>query len=146
MRIYVFIATLSVIVPILFILLELYQTQSSAYTLFEDVFADNVGDSDTDTDQYLLCFSHSGFSNQLQGLQGAARLALATNSTLVLPPLLPHSSTDKKTLSYPLFRARAAGNNCKAWRAYSDFQESVHQDVMATVYVHSKHEHSEYCE
>ena len=131
MRIYVFIiATLSLIVPILFILVELYQSQSSAYTLFEDVFADS--DSDSDTEQYLLYFSHSGFSNQLRGLQSAARLALATNRTLVLPPLLPHKSTDKKTLSYPLFRARTAGNNCKAWREYSDLQESVHLDVMAT--------------
>ena len=135
MRIYVFIATLSLIVLILFIRVELYQSQSSTYTLFENDFAD----TDSDTEQYLLYFSHSGFSNQLQGLQGAARLALATNRTLVLPPLLPHSSTDKKTLSYPLFRARAAGNNCRAWREYSNFQEWVHRDVMATVHVHAKH-------
>ena len=133
-RIYPFIITISLI-PVLFMLLELYLSQSqyssSNTLLFQDLFVDNNTDTaDTNSEQYLLYFSHSGFSNQLRGLQGAASLALVTNRTLVLPPLLPHSSTDRKTLSYPQFRARAAGDNCRAWRYYSQFQKWVHGDVI----------------
>ena len=94
-RIYPFIITISLI-PVLFMLLELYLSQSqyssSNTLLFQDLFVDNNTDTaDTNSEQYLLYFSHSGFSNQLRGLQGAVRLALVTNRTLVLPPPLYHT-------------------------------------------------------
>ena len=53
-------------------------------------------------DKYLLFYNQDGFSNQIIGLNGAITLAAKTGRTLVLPPITPHYTTDKRTLKYPL--------------------------------------------
>ena len=55
---------------------RVWQTQSSA------------------SEQYLYYFSHSGWSNQLLGIQRAAQLAHSTNRTLILPPILSHKTSN----------------------------------------------------
>ena len=48
----------------------------------------NVADSG-DEEQFLLYYTHSGFSNQIFAFQRAAQLAWTVNRTLVLPPFYP---------------------------------------------------------
>jgi len=68
------------------------------------VLVNNSRDDDDDGNRYLLFYSHSGFSNQLIGMERVAYLALATNRTLVLPPVVPHKTRVKirNTLSQTL--------------------------------------------
>ena len=62
---------------------------------------------------YLLYYTHSGFTNQILTLERAAYLALATNRTLVLPPIIPHKTINHANLTYAEFRYRTFGGGCK---------------------------------
>ena len=74
--------------------------------------------------KYLIFFSHSGFSNQLLGLQRAGQLAYFTDRVLVLPPVLPHQrSTHWSDLRYNFFgtEARMCPSNVKQKKEWTDF-------------------------
>ena len=74
--------------------------------------------------KYLVFFSHSGFSNQLLGVQRAGQLAYFTNRVLVLPPVLPHQrSTHWSELRYNFFgtEARMCPSNVKQKKEWTDF-------------------------
>ena len=57
-------------------------------------------------EKYLLYLSHSGYSNQLIGIEKASYMAILTNRTLVLPPIIPHLTVDTKELSFPHYTYR----------------------------------------
>ena len=80
--------------------------------------------------KYLLYYSHSGFSNQLLAMDGAAQLAVATNRTLVLPPVFPHV-TFQEDLLYPEFPYLTAGTwtKCEPYRRYDEFIDRIELDV-----------------
>uniref|UniRef100_A0A7S2UE97 Peptide-O-fucosyltransferase 1 n=1 Tax=Attheya septentrionalis TaxID=420275 RepID=A0A7S2UE97_9STRA len=79
--------------------------------------------------RYLVYFSHSGFSNQLLGLQRAAILAYSTNRTLVLPPLLPHKGDKPKI--FKSYKARAAGPGCIPYKHHAKFIGNAKRDADA---------------
>ena len=60
-------------------------------------------------EKYLIYFTHSGFSNQILGVQRAAQIAYASKRTLVLPPVLPHHTFNRDFLKYPKFEAEVGG-------------------------------------
>ena len=80
--------------------------------------------------RYLLYYSHSGFSNQLIGLDRALWLAEWSNRTLVLPPVLPHCPV--AGVKFPDYACRPGlpWNSQKAikraqldaWKAYQSLQ------------------------
>lgn len=80
-------------------------------------------------ERYLLYYSHSGFSNQIIGLIHAANFALATNRTLVLPPVLPHGTFSSEKLLFPAYIPRSAGSRCAPYDKYSNFTKRVHWNV-----------------
>jgi len=86
---------------------------------------------DRDDRSYLLYYSHSGFANQLIGMEHAAYLAIATNRTLVLPPVLPHhtSTTSTSDLKFSAFQPRFSGIKCDPYDEYQEFITTVQQDV-----------------
>ncbi|KAL9183055.1 hypothetical protein ACHAXT_004842 [Thalassiosira profunda] len=57
--------------------------------------------------------------------------ALATNRTLVLPPVLPHLTFRTKRLRFSQYKARAAGNQCGPYDAYQKFVKRVYTDAKA---------------
>ena len=105
------------------------QQHSNGSLVEQLMHSDKSGD---DTSRFLVYYTASGFTNQLLSLQRAAHLALATNRTLVLPPILPHKTADRKNLQFPAFGWRGVGSKCAAMDKYIMFAESAHQDVLAT--------------
>lgn len=98
------------------------------------------------SDKYLLYYNHSGFSNQILAIERAAIFAMATNRTLVLPPMLPHKekkivSEIKKSGNYSkgaLYEPRAAGNKCLPYHRYKSFLKHVKNDVKLAKSIVSK--------
>ena len=84
---------------------------------------------DDKQERYLLYYTHSGFGNQFIGIERAAKLALATKRTLVLPPVLPHSSFDTNHLLFPAYTPRPAGASCGPYNNYNKFLQVVETDV-----------------
>ena len=78
--------------------------------------------------RYLLYYSHSGFTNQVISMETAAYLALATNRTLVLPPVLPHG-TSEDDLVFSAFESRTAGSKCRPYDFYHKYIKTVQDDV-----------------
>jgi hypothetical protein len=93
------------------------------------VLVNNSRDDDDDGNRYLLFYSHSGFSNQLIGMERVAYLALATNRTLVLPPVVPHKTSKNSQHSFPDFTFRTSGIGCSSFDKYHGFVEMVKDDV-----------------
>ena len=102
-----------------------------------------------------MYMTHSGFSNQLRSFQRAAHLAIATNRTLVLPPVLPHASVSEREQEQKSeelqqadmsmtagignkkipgfgFVGREAGIKCvpMEYYEYNSYTQQVHQDVL----------------
>lgn len=82
-------------------------------------------------ERFLFYYTHSGFSNQLFGLQKASQLAYATNRTLVLPPVLPHKGD--KVKDFRQWRSRAAGSKCAPVQGYSGFVGQAKKDATKAV-------------
>ena len=95
-----------------------------------DFILETLFDND-DGNRYLLFYGHSGFSNQLIGMERVAYLALVTNRTLVLPPVLPHATSKKAKAqqSFPEFIARTSGIGCLPFDRYHGLVEVVKDDV-----------------
>jgi hypothetical protein len=72
---------------------------------------------------FLVFYSHSGYSNQLMGLQRAAQFAYATNRILVLPPVLPHGKNDAQR--YRQWRPGSAVSGCRAYQSVPQHQAGV---------------------
>lgn len=70
--------------------------------------------SSSSSPSFLVYYTHSGYSNQLIGLQQAAQLAYALNRTLVVGPVLPHEGDDTSKLLYPQWKSAAVGPACRA--------------------------------
>ena len=65
-------------------------------------------------------------------MENAAYLALATNRTLVLPPVFPHHSfkeSDEHKLLFPAFPYKTGGVNCAPYERYHEFIQSIQNDV-----------------
>jgi len=84
-------------------------------------------------EKFLIYFSHGGFGNQIIGLQNAAMLALATNRTLVLPPVTPHL-TDKGEKRFPQFEYREIGSpdGCRSVERSDEIIEIFKRDSEAS--------------
>ena len=92
------------------------------------------------SERYLLYLTHSGYSNQILGLRKAIYLAIATNRTLVLPPILPHVTMAKKrariqprhdALLLP-FAPRAVGSGCTPAKNYKESIRHIERDVQTS--------------
>jgi len=77
---------------------------------------------------FLVYHTHSGFSNQLMGLQRAAQLAYATGRILVLPPVLPHNT--KEVQRYPSWKSQSGGASCEAYQRTNLFQRQAQRDAL----------------
>jgi len=81
-------------------------------------------------ERFLLYYSHSGLTNQLMAIERAAKFAFATNRTLVLPPLLPHGTSNYSNY-FSVFKPRTAGNKCQPYERYEKYIDIVRTDVEA---------------
>jgi hypothetical protein len=84
-------------------------------------------------EKYLFYFSHSGWGNQLMGVERAAQFAYATNRTLVLPPVLPHSSDYNSTKRFPEWKWRVAiggGSRNRPLKEFQEFQQLARDDAL----------------
>lgn len=93
----------------------------------------NVADSG-DEEQFLLYYTHSGFSNQIFAFQRAAQLAWTVNRTLVLPPLLPHREEDR-SIPFDAFpgRKRPPGKCGHLPRQYHKMVQGIQKDAHAVL-------------
>jgi hypothetical protein len=72
------------------------------------------------TPSFLLYLAHSGYSNQVNALQRAAQLAYKLNRTLVVPPVLPHTTDEVKL--FPNWKPDTVGQWCHAAKHYATHQ------------------------